>query len=217
MTNEIVTMYDNYIYYIISKYYSGYPSKEDLFQAGRVGLVNAYQKFDPSYGVQFKTYAFDFIKGEMSKFIWYDRAAKYSRSVTKLKYLIEKETAIMTQELMRPPTVSELAERLGEPEENIIEAMQTIYQAQSIQSSIVCDGKEITIEDSIAAPQTDVDTMIAFRDSLQSLSPFEQELMKRRYLYGETQAEIAEHLGTNQVQVSRKVKKLGEKIYQNVA
>ena len=217
MTNEMITMYDNYIYYIISRYYSGYPSPEDLFQAGRIGLIVAYSKYDPSYGTQFKTYAFDFIKGEISKFIRQDRPAKYSRSVTKLKYLIERETAIMTQELMRVPTVSELAERLGEPEENIIEAMQTIYQAQSIQSPIVCDGKEITIEDSIAAPQTDVDTMIAFRDSLQSLSPFEQELMKRRYLYGETQAEIAERLGTNQVQVSRKVKKIGEKIYQKVA
>lgn len=217
MTNEMVMMYDNYIYYIISKYYSGYRSPEDLFQAGRKGLIDAYAKYDSSYGTQFKTYAFEFIKGEMSKCIREDKSAKYSRSVTKLKYLIEKETAIMTQELMRTPTVSELAFRLGEPEENIIEAMQTIYQMQSLQSPIVQEEKEITVEDSIASPQMDLDTMIAFRDSLKSLSPFEQELIKRRYLYGETQSEIAEQLGTNQVQVSRKVKKICEKIYQNVA
>ena len=217
MTNEMIIMYDNYIYYIISRYYSGYPNPEDLFQAGRIGLMVAYSKYDPSYGTQFKTYAFDFIKGEMSKFIRQDRPAKYSRSVTKLKYLIERETAIMTQELMRTPTVSELANHLGEPEENIIEAMQTIYQMQSIQSPIMQDEKEITLEDSIASPQADLDTMITFRDSLQSLSPFEQELIKRRYLYGQTQSEIAKHMGINQVQVSRKVKKIGEKIYQKVA
>ncbi len=217
MTNEMITMYDNYIYYIISKYYSGYPSKEDLFQVGRIGLLNAYSKYDSSYGVQFKTYAFEFIKGEMSKFIRQDRPAKYSRNVTKLKYLIEKTTAIMTQELMRAPTVSELASYLGEPEENIIEAMQTIYHMQSIQSPIMQDEKEITLEDNIASQQVDIDTMIAFRDSLQSLSPFEQELIKRRYVYGQTQSEIAEYMGINQVQVSRKVKKIGEKIHQNVA
>ncbi len=217
MTNEMVTMYDNYIYYIISKYYNTYPSPEDLFQVGRMGLIDAYQKYDPSYGVQFKTYAFSFIKGEMSKCIRQDRAAKYSRNVTKLKYLIQKETVIMTQELMRTPTVSELAFRLGEPEENIIEAMQTIYQMQSLQTPILQDEKEITVEDNIAAPQMDLDTLIAFRDSLKNLSPFEQELVKRRYLYGETQAEIADDLGTNQVQISRKVKKISEKIYQDVA
>ncbi len=217
MTNETVMMYDNYIYYIISKFYGGYPNKEDLFQAGRIGLIDAYQKYDPSYGVQFKTYAFSFIKGEMSKFIMQDRPAKYSRSVTKLKYLIERETAILTQELMRPPTVSELALYLGEPEENIIEAMQTVYQMQSLQSPIMQDEKEITLEDNVATPQMDIDTLIALKESLNSLSPFELELIQRRYLYGETQSEIADHLGTNQVQVSRKVKKISEKIYQDVA
>ena len=217
MTDEMVMTYDNYIYYIITKYYSGYPSTEDLFQAGRQGLIEAYKRYDPTYGTQFKTYAFEFIKGEMSKCIREDRSAKYSRSVTKLKYQIERETAIMVQELMRTPTVGELALRLGEPEENIIEAMQTIYQMQSLQSPIVQNEKEITLEDSIASPQMDLDTMIALRDSLQSLSTFEQELIKRRYLYGETQSEIAEYLGTNQVQVSRKIKKIEQKIYQNVA
>lgn len=217
MTDEMVTMYDNYIYYIIARYYNGYPSPEDLFQAGRMGLLDAYQKYDSSYGVQFKTYAFPFIKGEMSKCIRQDRSAKYSRSVTKLKYLIERETIILTQELMRQPTVSELAAHLGEPEENIVEAMQTVYQMQSLQAPILQEEKEITLEDNIAASQVDLDTLIAFRDSFQSLPLMEQELMKRRYLFGETQSEIAEQLGINQVQVSRKVKKIGEKIYQDVA
>ena len=217
MTNEMITMYDNYIYYIISRYYSSYPSPDDLLQAGRIGLMAAYQHYDPSFQVKFTTYAFSSIKGEMSKCIRQDRGAKYSRSITKLKLLIERETAILTQQLMRPPNVGELANHLGESEENIVEAMQTIYQMQSLQTPIMQEERELTIEDSIACPEIDMDEFILLKDSIHSLSSLEQELVARRYLYGETQSEIAEHMGMSQVQVSRKTKKIGDKIHQMVA
>lgn len=217
MTNEMVMRYDNYIYYIISKYYSNYPSPEDLLQAGRIGLMKAYERYDSSLNTKFTTYAFFSIKGEMSKLIREDKGAKFSRAVAKLKLQIERETAILTQELMRQPTTKELSEHLGEPEENIIEAVQTIYQMQSIQAPITEEDKQLTIEDSIAAPQIDLDTMISMKDSFQTLSSVEQELMMRRYLYGQTQSEIAEHMGMNQVQVSRKVKKISDQMYQMVA
>lgn len=216
MTNEMIAMYDNYIYYIMNKHYSGYSSREDLFQEGRKGLLKAYNKYDSSYGVKFETYAYEFIRGEMYQFIQRDRSAKFSRSVMQLKNSIEKATITLTQELMRRPTVSELANYLDEPETSIVEAMQTIYQMQSLQMPIAQDEKEITIEDAVATPQVDIDHLLAFKDALESLSPFEKELFMRRY-YGETQTEIAEKMGMNQVQVSRKVKKIGEKIIQNVA
>lgn len=212
----MITMYDNYIYYIMNKHYSGYSSRDDLFQVGRIGLLKAYQNYDASYGTQFKSYAYDYIKGEMYQFIQQDRSAKFSRSVTQLKNSIERATILLTQELMRRPTVSELAKYLDEPETSIIEAMQTIYQMQSLQMPITQDEKELTIEDAIASPQVDIDQLIAFKDALENLSPFEKELFMRRY-YGETQTEIAEEMGINQVQVSRKVKKIGEKIIQTAA
>ncbi len=216
MTNEMITMYDNYIYYIISRYYSNYQSPEDLLQVGRIGLMLAYQNYDPSYQTKFTTYAFTFIKGEMSRWIQQDRGAKYSRNITKLKLLIERETAILTQKFMRVPTVKELSEHLGESEDNIIEAMQVIYQMQSLQAPITQDEKELTVEDSIASYQINADDLILLKDSIQNLSSMDQELVVRRYLYGETQSEIANHMGMTQVQVSRKTKTIGEKIHQSV-
>ena len=216
MTNEMITMYDGLIYSIILKYYSGYSSQEDLLQVGRRGLLVAYSKYDPSYGVKFETYAYDFIRGEMSQYIQQDKAAKFSRSVVQLKNKIEWATNLLTQELMRSPNVTELSLFLKVSESEIIEAMQTIYQMQSIQTPIGQGDKEITLEDYISAPQMDIDTLIALKDAIQTLPSDEQELLLRRY-YGETQAEIAERLGMNQVQVSRKVKKIGEKIMQKVA
>lgn len=216
MTNEMVMMYDRLIYSIILRFYNGYNNQEDLLQVGRIGLIKAYEKYDETYGTKFETYAYDFIRGEMSQYIGRDRAAKFSRNITKLKSGIEKATISLTQELMRRPTVKELSTYLGVTEQEIIEAMQTIYQMQSLQTPIAQDEKELTIEDCISDKQVDIDTLIALKDTLQTLTPFEQELFMRRY-YGETQTEIAQHIGINQVQVSRKVKKIGEKILQNVA
>ena len=180
MTNETIVRYDGFIYSIILKYYSGYTSREDLFQVGRIGLIKAYEKYDSSYGTKFETYAYDFIRGEMSQFIQQDRAAKFSRSVTQLKNAIERATILLTQELMRAPTIVELSNYLDIPESNIIEAYQTIYQMQSLQTPITTDEKELTIEDIVASPQMDIDALIALKDSLKTLSPFEQELFMRR-------------------------------------
>lgn len=212
----MVSMYDGLIYSIIYRYYNGYLSKEDLFQVGRMGLMKAYENYDPSQGVKFETYAYNFIRGEMYQVIQKDRAAKFSRSIIQLKSSIERATILLTQELMRKPTVLELANYLEEPESKIVEALQTVYQAESLQTPVAQEEKELVIEDLIAAPQVDLDTLIIMKEAIKQLSPFEQELFMRRY-YGQTQHEIAEQMGIHQVQVSRKVKKIGEKINQQAA
>ena len=63
MTNEQIMEYKNYIM-SLTKYFEGYKNKEDLFQVGCIGLMNAYSKFDPSYGVKFSTYAYSHILGK---------------------------------------------------------------------------------------------------------------------------------------------------------
>ena len=41
--------------------------REDLFQSGVVGLIDAMARFDPERGVPFGSYAFPYIKGEILK------------------------------------------------------------------------------------------------------------------------------------------------------
>ena len=43
--DNLVVEHQNYIYGL-TKYFENYSSKEDLFQAGAIGLINAYKKFD---------------------------------------------------------------------------------------------------------------------------------------------------------------------------
>ena len=49
---------------------------------------------------------------------------------------------------------------------------------------------------------------MALKQELQNLNKEEKELINSRYVYGETQRKVADLLNTNQVDVSRKEKKI---------
>lgn len=98
--------------YSISHYFENYPNKEDLFQAGVMGLITAYKNYDASFNNKFTTYAYTYILGEMKKFVREDKGIKISRDITKLNLQIEKTSILLTQKLMRQPTIKELADYL---------------------------------------------------------------------------------------------------------
>ena len=47
--------------YKITTFFTNYSNKEDLFQVGVIGLINAYKKYDSSFNTKFSTYAYPFI------------------------------------------------------------------------------------------------------------------------------------------------------------
>jgi RNA polymerase sporulation-specific sigma factor len=57
------------VHYICNKYYSNSPHYEDLIQVGAMGLIEVVDKFDPSRGFQFSTYAGKTIHGKMQNFM----------------------------------------------------------------------------------------------------------------------------------------------------
>ena len=83
MTNEQVTEYSNLIY-SITKYFPNYKNKDDLYQAGCMGLLMAYNNFNKSEGVKFSSYAYTYILGEMKRLVREDKGIKISRNITKL-------------------------------------------------------------------------------------------------------------------------------------
>lgn len=216
MTNEQIMEYKNYIM-SLTKYFEGYKSKEDLFQVGCIGLINAYKKFDPSFGVKFTTYAHSHILGEMRKLVRMDKGIKISRDITKFYLKIEKYSLMLSQKLMRYPTTKEISDFTGIPEETIMECMKTKNIMQSIDEPIQMDSKEVTLHDYISDNREDINTLLALKEELNQLSKQEREIIEGRYLYDLTQSELAEKLGMTQVQVSRKEKKIKQKIKQDLA
>ena len=211
MTKEEIDKYSNLIY-SITHYFEGYKSKEDLYQAGIIGLIEAYNKFDESYNVKFSTYAYKYILGEMRKLVREDKGIKISRNITKLNYQIEKAKMILYQKLYREPTIKELSNFLEVNEEEIIEALKTVNMLQSIDDPINSEGKEITLHDMISDNSMDLNTLIAFKEELNNLTPFEKEIINKRYLEDLSQSEVANMLGLTQVKISREEAKIKQKI-----
>ena len=68
--NDFINKTDkSYFFYALMMYFKNYKNKEDLYQAGYLGIVNAYNNYDASYGCKFSTYAYNYILGEMRKLV----------------------------------------------------------------------------------------------------------------------------------------------------
>lgn len=214
MTNEDIMKYSKLIYSVAHSF-TWYPYKEDLFQAGYKGLITASITFDATKEVKFSTYAYPFIWGEMNKWINEDKNVKVSRNYRKLKLQIEKVRIMLEQQLMRPPSIEELSCYLNISEQELNEAMM-ITSTISLDSVIKDDGKELTLYDTVASKDMDIETLTAFKEELNHLSPFEKSLIEARYLNDMSQQEVANIFGMSQVQVSRQEKKIKEKIKMNM-
>ena len=87
---------------------------DDLFSAGCMGLVKAYDGFDGSRGLCFSTYAVPVILGEIKKLFRDGGTVKVSRSLKELSLKISAVRERCVKETGQEPTVSQLAERLAD-------------------------------------------------------------------------------------------------------
>lgn len=203
--------------YKISTFFTSYSNKEDLFQVGCIGLINAYKKYDESFNTKFTTYAYPFILGEMNSYVKRDRGIKVSRDISRINSSIEKASILLTQKLMREPSISEISSFLEIDECLVVDAMISRYPMVSFDSTISSDGKDITLLDIIPNVESmDMNTLVALREELSKLSDEEKEIINNRYLKDLTQSEVAEVLGISQVQVSRKEQKVLSKLRNNL-
>lgn len=194
-----VENYDGLIYGIMHKYFSFYKSKEDLYQAGYLGLLNALNNFNQDMNTKFTTYAYSYIYGEMYKQVNNDKTVKVDRKTNYLYLKITKARALLSQKLMHEPSVQEISSFLEIDEQLVINALESVIEILDI------DDKQVGYSDNI------IDN-IALKDELNKLSYEELNIINSHFKDDLTQQEIANNLGISQVQVSRKEKKILEKL-----
>ena len=201
---ELIINNQNLIYSIASKFKG---DKEDLFQAGCLGLIDAYQKYDSNYNTKFTTYAYPFIMGEMYKYVLGDKNIKLSPEIVKLNLAIKKAEDYLTQKFKRGPTDIELSSFLEIPVYKLVET-RNCYQTLSLDD----DTNESSLYDFVSFDDVSKDDLILLRDALNMLEAKEKELIIKRYFYNKTQQEVANELGINQVKVSREEGKVLTKL-----
>ena len=178
---------------------------EDLFQIGSIGLLKAVDKFDMSYDVKFSTYAVPMILGEIKRFLRDDGTVKVSRSLKELAWRAKRLQEAAMQEESRELSLQELAERLEVEKEELVLALESTKDVESLYASV--DGNEGTLQliDKLA-DNTESEKMmerLSLMEALEHLDAKQRQIIILRYFQDRTQADVARYIGISQVQVSR--------------
>ncbi len=179
---------------------------DDLFQAGCMGLVKAYDAFDDTRGVMFSTYAVPVILGEIKRLFRDGGSIKISRSLKELSLKVTRVREKLSLKLGAEPTVSQIAEALSITPEEAAEALEATHLPLSLTESDEEGGGQIDI-----LIESEEEKIVCRRSLDQILSKMDERdrmIIILRFFKDKTQTETAKELNMTQVQVSRREKKL---------
>lgn len=180
---------------------------DDLYSAGCIGLLKAFDGFDESRGLMFSTYAVPVILGEIKRLFRDGGAIKVSRGLKELSLKVNRERERFAKSNCREPTLTELSEILQESIDNIIEAINIAIPPISLTIDDEDDSnKNIDISDSYS--EENICEMISIKHIVEKLDINDRNLISLRYFKNKTQTQTAKILGMTQVQVSRREKKI---------
>lgn len=178
---------------------------DDLVQVACIGLLKAARRYDCALG-EFRSYARRMIIGELKHFLrdsgW---SVRPPRRVQDLCLALHPVTDILEQRLGRSPTIAEIAEEAGVAVEDVLAAReaQGAWRSEWLPTS----------EDPAAEPSggsedaydvVELEALISDMD----LSERDNTLLALRSRTELTQSEIAQIVGTSQMQVSRDLRRL---------
>lgn len=194
-----------------------YKDRDDLFQAGCIGLIKAYKNFDESKG-EFFYYAKKYILGEMKTYLRQNNNIRISRDLYSLKRKTEEAYNLLSQKLMRRPSIEELSDFLQIDMEDLRISMSD-FSTTSLDKTINDDeNKDISLYDKIPdINKIENDDLISLKSSLNNLNEKDRQIVILRYIKDYTQSQTASILGMSQVQVSRNEAKVLKKINQEIA
>lgn len=220
---KLVMSHMNLVRFLANKFKNRGEPLDDLIQVGYLGLLKAIDRFDPSRGLEFTTYATPTIMGEIKRHFrdkgW---SVRVPRRLQELSAKVNQATDVLTTELQRSPKIEEIAEYLDASVDEVLEAMES----SSAYSSVPLEGTGNNDNDdapSVLDRYATEDSALNFTDdrliieeALKGFSPREREVIDLRFLQGMTQIEIAEQLGISQVQVSRLLRRTLKKIQDKI-
>jgi RNA polymerase sigma-B factor len=193
---------------------------DDLIQVGMLGVLKAFDRFDPDQGASFTTYAIPTVMGELRRHFrdttW---AVRVPRRIKDLHVELGAAIEFLTSRLGRTPRVPDLAEHLGISEEQVLEALEarSAYRADPLVSTSDDDpgsGNEADAVGEVDADLLYADDRMAVRAMLRWLAPRERRIIYLRFFQGLSQSEIAEEVGVSQVHVSRLLRSSLERLRQ---
>ena len=177
---------------------------EELFAAGSMGLVKAFDNFDHERGLCFSTYAVPVILGEIKRLFRDGGTVKVSRSLKELSLKAAKVRDRLLAE-GKEPRISDIAEALGVSCEAAAEAISAGIPPLSLSPS---DDEENATDIPTPSGVERLIDRLTLRQCLSELPENDRKLILLRYERELTQCQTAAILGMTQVQVSRRERKI---------
>jgi RNA polymerase sigma-B factor len=207
LENEIITLNVGVAREVAARYRGRGIAAEDLEQVACMGLVKATRGYDPDKATDFLSFAVPTIRGELRRHFrdsgW---TVRPPRPVQEMQARITRARGELWQSLGREPKPAEIAEHLGADDKQVQEAMSAngCFAPDSLDTSP--EEGDITPLDRLGAAEAGyarVEARVALRPVLRSLSQRERRILELRFGRGCTQAEIGAEIGVTQMQVSR--------------
>ncbi len=183
---------------------------EDLLQVASLGLLKALNRFDPTRGRPFQSFAVPTILGEMRRYFrdsgWFVHVPRGAQERA-LKVRDAQET--FANEHGRAPTVNQLAEYLELDTEDVIDALLAIqsYEALSLDTPRPrADGEVVPYGETVGQDDGHyelIELSATVTAVLEQIPPRERLILRMRFVEDLTQTEIAARVGISQMQVSR--------------
>lgn len=211
LNNSLIKEYEKLVYSIIKKY-SNESNREDLFQEGMMGLLDASKNYDVNSNTKFSTYAYMHILGRVLKTVREDRNIKIGRDLIKdyKNILLVKDRYYKSKGRM--PSNNEISLILKISINRINDVINYNEGELSLYKPISSDI-ELTLEDTLYnKEEIDKDDRISLNDALNSLDIDERRLIYKRYYENKTQTEIANENNISQVKVYRLERKTLDKL-----
>ena len=192
------------IWSVVRRFY-GRGEQEDLYQLGAIGLLKSIEKFDFNYDVKFSTYAVPMIMGEIRRFLRDDGTIKVSRSLKELAYRAKQLEENILKAENREPSVTELANKLSVEKEDLIFALESVKDVESLYAAKRKEDGSMQLIDQLADHSENEKMLerISLKEALTHLDAKERQIIIMRYFQDKTQTDVAKCIGISQVQVSR--------------
>jgi RNA polymerase sigma-B factor len=210
LRERLVAGYEGLVHFLARRFQNRGEPLEDIVQVGFLGLIKAIDRFDPSLGNEFTTFATPTILGEIKRYFrdkgW---AIRFPRRLQELYQQVVRVNEEMKNQLGRQPSMAEVAERLGVEQDDVLEAMEmsSAFTPVSIDSTTGGDdddGRQLSEAVGGEDPNLDRVEMRQVLDrAMQHLNERERRIMIMRFFDEMSQSEVAKRLGISQMHVSR--------------